>query len=142
MPLHTPHILLYSLLDPLFLMHCLLPHTVLTPRSEEGRPPAPSLSPSPPPTAASLSLSPSLWVPVKNMLLALLALNILQVVLPCSPLNCLHTNWNFIFHPLTPCLLLRTPFPEKEGLFPRHFFSQPLQPSVIHSLALKSTHRL
>lgn len=60
MRLHAPHILLYSLLDALFLLYCLLPHPVLTPRSEQGRPPAPSLSPSLPTTAASLTLFGSL----------------------------------------------------------------------------------
>lgn len=37
---------------------------------------------------------------------------------------------------------VKLPFPEKEVLFPRHCSLQPLQPPVIHSLALKSTHRL
>lgn len=81
-------------------------------------------------------------VPVKSMLLALLALRICQEVLPCSTLDICTENWNFIFHPLTLCLLRPTSFPGKEGLFPRHCSPQPLQPTVIHSLALKSTHRL
>ena len=97
-----------------------------------------------------LSLSLSLWVLVKYMLLALLLLRML--LLPSGPSHRALVSRTIRFSVLS----LRHSFsipsfvsysssvlcclPGKEGLFPRHCSPQPLQPSIIHSLTLKSTH--